>query len=135
MDDAAIVRMLDGLTYGDREVDAVRVAEGVGAHILGNRGPGHELHDEVRGDAPVPMREGEYLRDSRVLQAPKHLRFALESLEDFRVAKAAAQHLDSDRAPRVVLLSRIHDAHAAGPDRMEHEKAAKHGTGAKRSVV
>ena len=66
-----------------------------------------------------------HLRDAGMLQPPEHFGLVLEPAEDLRMAETAPQHFDRDGAPRPILLCRIDDAHAAGADGVQHQKAAE----------
>jgi hypothetical protein len=57
------------LAHSDHQLNPRGVTERLRFDVLGNRPPGHELHHEVRWNAPVPSREREHLRHPRVLQA------------------------------------------------------------------
>ena len=50
------------------------------------------------------------------------------------MAVAAPQHFDRHRAARAILLRGVDDAHAAGADRVQHEKAAEAGAWLQRAV-
>ena len=69
-----------------------------------------------------------------MLQPAEHLGFVLEPAEDVRMTETAPEHFDRDRAARPILLRRIDDAHAAGAERVQHEKAAEAGAGLERAV-
>ena len=58
-----------------------------------------------------------------MLQTSEHLGFLFEAPQNFRVTVSASQHLDRDGTARSILLRRVDDAHAAGAERPQHEKA------------
>src|SRR5829696_6472307 len=70
--------------------------------------------------------EREYLGDAGVVKTSQHFSLTLEPLQEIRMTKAFAQYFDGHRSPGAILLSRVHDAHAAGTDCMQHEEAAEH---------
>jgi hypothetical protein len=75
-----------------------------------------------------------HLCDALMLQSTQHLGLALESPDELGVAKSAPQHLDGDSTPRSILLRRVHNAHTARTDGMEHEEWPKRGPGRKRTI-
>src|SRR6185295_13152382 len=62
------------------------------------------------------------------------LRLVLETSEDLRMPEASPQDFDGDGPARPLLLGSIDDAHAAGADRMEHEKLAEPRAWLQRSI-
>ena len=104
------------------------------ARVVGQRRAGDQLHHQMRWNGTVARMKGVDLRDARMLQPAEHLGFVLEAPEDVGMAEAAAEHFDRDRASRPILLRRVHDAHAAGPERVQHQKAAEVRAGLQRAV-
>jgi len=48
VDDSPLMRMMDGLTYGNKQPESLGGGQAVPVAVLGNRNSGDVLHDEVR---------------------------------------------------------------------------------------
>ncbi len=118
MDDAALVRVLDGVADVQQQTHATAHVEtrivGV-AHEIGTR---DELHREVglRSELAVDRARLVDLGDARVLEPREDVRLVLEALEVRGRHALVADELQRDATARPLLLGDVHDAHTASAD-------------------
>ena len=102
VDDAAIVRVLDGVADSRDELEPRRDIERVRRDVLAQWRALDELHGEVRLRCLADLRGPGLvdLRDAGMLQPAEHLRLALETLEHLPRGQAASDDFQRDPAPR-----------------------------------
>jgi hypothetical protein len=86
--------------------------------VILERAAADELHREVRLRSEVCLRAAGFvdLRDVGMLQTAEHLGFPSEPTQQVRSGPGRLEHLQGDRAPRLILLGLVHGAHSAFAD-------------------
>jgi hypothetical protein len=132
VDDAFLVRVMDGVADAGDEGGAIRDGE-VGSE-LEQRAAFDQLHREERSlDAVGPGRRAglEDLGDAGVLESPEGIGLVAEAAKEFGGDDYRADHLQGDGAPRALLLGAEDGSHAADAedsgDREVAEAKAEHG--------
>ncbi len=115
VDDAPLVRVLEGVANPRREVKPSRHVQIGRRHVLFQRGALDELHREVRLRSQARLGGARLvdLRDSGMLQPAKGLRFPLEPLEQLAAGRASPDHLQRDASAGRILLRLVDRAHAS----------------------
>src|SRR5579863_2011894 len=107
--------------------------------------PADELHCDVRlrPEAGIGRVSLVNLRDARMLQASKRLRFLTESAQPLRGSKARLDHFDGHPAARLLLFGFVNRSHAAfanqsidsvAADRCEEARCTFHRQGSRRHL-
>src|SRR5205807_293034 len=78
------------------------------------RASAHQLHGEIRLRAVARLEGAGFIdsSDSRMLEAGEQIRLVLEAAEQLAGHEQRSNELERHRAPRVLLLGFINDAHA-----------------------
>ena len=114
VDDALLVRVLQGLGYLDGKMQGLLPAEGaLFLHVLHEGHALDELHDDIfHAIAVTDVVDGDYVG---VREHGDSLRLRLEALSELLViCQLVAQYLDCDVAVETVAHRLVHHRHAAG---------------------
>ena len=118
MDDALLVRVLDGLADADEELHAFADGEPLPVAVLVETDAPHELHDEV-GTAGLRDPRVVDLRDPGVLHHGERLPLRLEAPEDVAGVHSGLKHLHRDAATNGLGLVRlVHQRHPTLTDQL-----------------
>ena len=119
MNDALLMRVLNGLANLREELQAILGGEMVLVAILGDAHAAHEFHDEV-GTPRLRRARVEHARDVRMLHHRQRLPLGLEAGDDRLRVHAELDDLERDAAAhRLLLLGHVHDAAAALADLLQ----------------
>src|SRR6185503_7561900 len=115
MDDALLMRMLDGLAYGNEQPDSLVHGHALAVAIARDRDSVHQLHCKIRA-ALWRGTSIEHSRDVRVIHQRQCLSFALEARDHLPTVHARFDDFKGEVASeRVSLLRVIDHAHSAFP--------------------
>ncbi len=124
MNDAFLVRVLDGLANLNEQIQPFMGGKIVLVAVIGDFDAAHQFHDEIR---PAGVRRAgvQHLRDVRMVHQGQRLPLGLESGNDALGVHAQLDDLERDPAAnRFLLLGHIDHAAAAFANLLEQFVAA-----------
>jgi hypothetical protein len=129
MNDAALMRMLDGLADLDHQRQVLPRGQRVFVGILDQRLAMDEFQGKERLHAEAGFGTARLvnLRDAGMLQTTQRLRLLLEAPQQIGAGPGGLNHLQRDTAPRLILLRLVHGAHAALAQKADNAIAADDG--------